>query len=525
MTLTNEERNYLKEKCIELFDEYDYPWSDDGVDRMLEVWEENNEPLIEAFRNHPNYIEGKFMIAFDTNYDRKIDTHGSYEFTRWLIRAERLTEIQQYLPEEMVKKRDEDHCAYLPDRVFQFLNNLTSYASRTISEETANYLNIHVPEIHAHTGQKTTRVINKLCTYLGFDKVDGYNREFAKYADSLNPLKIKRHTVLSLNPIDYLTMSFGNSWSSCHTIDKDNKRDMPNGYQGMYSSGTISYMLDGTSMVFYTVDASYNGTDYFTQPKITRQMFHFGEDKLVQGRLYPADGSVANDIYTQYRNLVQEIIAKIFDVPNLWTVKRSEFYNYIASYGTHYRDYNHFGECTLSLLKGSEKIFNKMKIGRDPICISCGDSHSTENSIVCRSCNGEATCCECGEYLDEDDVIWIDGDPYCRDCVSWCDYCEEYHIRESYYVRNYGYVCEDCISEFTYCEECDEYVHNGDIVYVNDDVNHPVCTYCYDRNYRECEECGEVHYKDDMILYNGEWYCEDCIDTVKANDEEESEAV
>ena len=47
------------------------------------------------------------------------------------------------------------------------------------------------------------------------DGSEAYDK-FAKYADSINPIKVKRHTVLSVHPIDYYTMSFGNSWTSCH---------------------------------------------------------------------------------------------------------------------------------------------------------------------------------------------------------------------------------------------------------------------------------------------------------------------
>jgi hypothetical protein len=198
--------------------------------------------------------------------------------------------------------------------------------------------------------------MNKLFTYLGYNKHPDYNREFAKYADALNPLVIKRHTILSLNPLDYLTMSFGNSWASCHTIDKENKRNMPNSYQGQYSSGTMSYMLDATSMVFYTVDKSYEGIEYWTQPKINRQMFHYAEDKLVQGRLYPQDNDGCQNEYTGYRNLVQEIIAQVLEVPNLWSLKigTNAAGRYIYTRGTHYADYCYYDNCSLSTLKGSE---------------------------------------------------------------------------------------------------------------------------------------------------------------------------
>ena len=158
------------------------------------------------------------------------------------------------------------------------------------------------------------------------------------------------HTILSVNPLDYLTMSFGNSWASCHTIDKQNKREMPNSYQGMYSSGTISYMLDSPSMVFYTVDASYDGNDFWHEPKINRQMYHWGEDKLIQGRLYPQDNDGCSTGYTAFRAIVQKIMSEIFDFPNFWTVSKgtSEAGRYIDSEGTHYRDYNNFSNCTSS---------------------------------------------------------------------------------------------------------------------------------------------------------------------------------
>lgn len=510
MAITNEERNYLKDKLIELLEEYDYKWTDAALEEIIDTWEENKGDLIKAFKTHPNYIEGKFMIAFDTDYDRAIDTNAVRSFSDWLTTEHVLASMLQHRSEEITKRTIQDCCAYLPSSLWYFLKDLDRYASRTISEETADLLNRIIPEAHAHPGQKTTRVINKICKYIGYDKVDGYNREFAKYADALTPLKITRHTILSLHPLDYLTMSFGNSWLSCHTIDKTNKRDMPNGYQGAYSSGTMSYLLDESSFVFYTVESGYNGTDYFTQPKVTRQMFHYGHEKLVQGRLYPANGYGAEDIYKQYRNVVQEIIAQVFNLPNLWTLKRNfNSSEYIYSQGTHYRDYAHFGECTISLLKGSEN-YERMIVGHTPICVECGCTHCEEDIINCCSRNGSYKCADCGEWLDEDDVRWVDGQPYCYDCADWCECCEEYVRTETHYIENYGSVCENCLDEyFRWCDCCEAYVWHEDTHYIDSEGKY-VCDHCYDTYYRSCAECGEVYYKDDMFEHNGNYYCEDC---------------
>ena len=452
--LTKSEREYLFNSMEDLLIEYDYRYTADALYHIIDEWECQKGDLIEAFKKHPNYIEGKFMIAFDTDFERSIDRSASRKFNNWL-QAYVMIQCKDSLPQEIKERKYENQC--LPQGIFDFFDYLYNYAERCISESTANYLNNVVPEIHAHAGQKTSRVVNKLCHYLGYDKVDGYNREFAKYADSLSPLTIKRHTVLSINPLDYLTMSFGNSWASCHTIDKENRRNMPNDYSGCYSSGTISYMLDKVSMVLYTVDASYNGDEYWAQPKINRQMFHYGEEKLVQGRLYPQDNDGDDSAYTPYRNIVQQIIATIFNFPNLWTLKKgtSEVSKYVWHNGTNYPDYRHYNNCSISLIKGSEND-EDITVGSSPICVKCGARHRVESNI--NHCGNGYTCEDCGCYIDDSDVIWIDGDPYCSDCAHYCECCDEYHTGNETYVRGLGYVCDDCLDDFHYCECCQGYV-------------------------------------------------------------------
>ena len=525
MAITNTEHENLKSEFIKLIEEYDYSWTDEGINKVIETWADNKGWLVEAFKKHPNYVEGKFMIAFDTNFERDVDKKASYDFSHWL--SGKITCID--IPEEIKCRANEDACTFLPHRLWRFLlDNLYQYACRTISDDVAEMLNEVVPEVHAHSGQKTSRIINKLCTYLGFAALPDYNKEFAKYADSLSPMKITRHTVLSLNPLDYLTMSFGNSWSSCHTIDKDNKRNMPSGYAGQYSSGTMSYLLDGASMVFYTVDAAYDGNKYYFEPKITRQMFHYGEDKLVQGRLYPANDYGAEEIYTQYRNIVQQIMSEIFDFPNLWVVGKGNHKasKYITSEGTHYRDYHHVSACTLSQIKGSENECY-ITVGHRPICIECGNEHGdTEWINCCCSDSGGYYCADCGDWVDEDDVCWVDDEPYCSDCVHYCEYCEEHHRGQEFYVSNFNrwggaYICQYCYENyFVTCEDCGEIYFEDNIVWIENLEKH-VCNSCYE-DYTTCSECGEVHYTDDMNEHNGLYYCDSCYENIDIVEENEA---
>lgn len=516
MILTPNERKYLLESMKKLLSEYNHEHTDDALNKIIDEWSEKKKVLISAFRKHPNYVDGKFMIVFPHKYTRSKNEDAIRKFSCWLewdvipfIRA----------PKNIFDRR-EPGCALLPDKLYKFLTKLHSYSDVHISNDTAIMLNKVIPEINPRAGQKTSRIVNKICTYLNYDKDGDYNKEFAKYADALNPITIERKIILSLNPLDYLTMSFGNSWSSCHTIDKANIRNMPSGYRGAYSSGTISYMLDGSSMVLYTVDSDYSGDEYWNEPKINRQMFHYGNDKLVQGRLYPqANDSCGGSLYEQYRNVVQEIMSTIFEFPNLWALKSgtSAIRDYIISRGTNYKDYLSFNNCTISKNKN---VVNEAKfvIGEQPICISCGNRHWLDGEINCCTRRYQ-TCANCGCIVDEDDTYIINGVYYCNDCICCCEDCDEavintYEVYDSY---GYRYVCEDCRDRYyNYCDDCGNYIHEDLGTYV-ESVDRWVCDDCLREHFFVCEECGEYHLKYDRCVYDDKVVCENCYNTLSTN--------
>ena len=544
--LTRNERNYLLYSMEDLLEEYDYNYSETALNKILDTWCNQKAPLIEAFKKHPNYVEGKFMIAFTLDYEREIDLNVIARFKNWLFDV-------MYYHSELVKQEirdmEESHYRNITERMYDVLTWLNTICRhRTLEEQWVEKIKNAFPNIHIHSGEKTTRVVNKICKYIGYDQHPDYNREYAKLADAMSPIIIKRHTVLSLNPLDYLTMSFGNSWASCHTIDKANKRRMPNSYEGQYSSGTMSYMLDGSSMVLYTVSDKYEGNEYWTQPKICRQMFHWGQEKLVQGRLYPQDNDCDDSAYKPYRELVQEIMSIVFDFPNLWTTTKGTVAasRYITSYGTHYMDYEHYDNCRLCRIKDSENE-NRFIVGSDPICIECGRYHSVEENINCCSRAGYY-CADCGEWIPEDEVRWVGDAPYCSECVHECGRCGRYHHDEETYIRSEGiYVCEHCAENYyNYCECCDEYVDCRYTTYIEseeryvcdscledhyekceccdewwpredftfDAFDNPICPDCLAEHYSRCDGCGE-YFRNDLLKENelGDWVCEDCANT------------
>jgi hypothetical protein len=219
-------------------------------------------------------------------------------------------------------------------------------------------------------GMKTSRAFNRVCSYYKVDKLPNYNKLFAQYADMVSGLKRKVKFYISLNPLDYLTMSFGNSWASCHTIDKENKRNMPSNYSGMYCGGTVSYMLDQTSFITFV----HNYTmEHYEDGKIYRNMFHYGDGILVQGRVYPQGNDGATDLYQEFRRVVQGELAKMLGVEDDWLKRKCGCTDNTVSYGVHYRDYLNYSGCNVSYPREMpDSVCNRIIIGHERICTNCG---------------------------------------------------------------------------------------------------------------------------------------------------------
>ena len=581
-TPSDEEIDTLVAECKALMEEYDYNPTDDGIGKFLDEFFKNKGPLINVFAKHPNY-NGKYQIAFDQNYDSAIDGTAICDFADWIKRnidnilepvmidgftyrdvynygknhekfinlsedkrIEIFNKIREQASYSVITKRMLGNLyvdANKVDSIRYFLDFIYDFKVTFLDQSMAASIIERFPETKAVSGQKLSRVVNKIAKLTGIDKLADYNKEFAKYSDAVNPLKITRHTVLSLHPVDYLTMSFGNSWSSCHTIDKQNRRNMPNSYEGAYSAGTMSYMLDESSFVFYTVDAKYAGNELELQPKISRCMFHVGQDKLIQARMYPQSNDGDTGLYKDVREIAQSVISECFAFPNYWSIEKgvSACRSVSSSKGPHYRDYLNFDYCNVSYPKrdNAMKNYKKIKIGHYAICPSCGSEHGNSNCIECDDCRDDIhVCCACGNSEgDGYEMYEIDGEWYCEHCSAYCDFHDRREAidpDDMYYVNRYGYIC--CEARNTkYFVECE---HCGDLLYVNDSstysaddgvyfcslgcasedgyVRVPGGRLTHGSNTFKCKKCGVIHHLDYMSEQEG--LCSSCYKRI--NNEE-----
>ena len=267
----------LKKAFYDVMYKYHKPFTEDGVMANLRAWEKSKAPLLELLRRHPNWNEQAKAIVFDYEQGRGIDPNA----------VDELCFVLTELAYEIIPAEQQNNFSVA------LLAAVSEY-QKTPSEEKLEIIR-QSGGIKCATGQKTSRIIGKLCKQFGVDKHQRYNSVYAQLADAFSPLQMQNTVVFSLHPCDFLEMSNKeNTWYSCHNLES-----------GSWQAGCLSYMTDGVTIILYTVDEGVK-QDYHKALRRNRQVFFYQDTILYQSRLY-LDG---NDVrMTHYRTPAQNEIA------------------------------------------------------------------------------------------------------------------------------------------------------------------------------------------------------------------------
>lgn len=381
--------------CYEVLDRYDAlrNYRDDNDNMAIKgimVMLDEDESIINNFTDSFERMRAKINNAYNdfSNMQRRslVNVNGNFYY----------------------KEEYNNSPARVANILAEVLNAYDTLKTQFLTENGARVLKDHFPEIRFAKGQKLSKAVNAIATKYGLKQDSEWEKEFAKFANAVNPLEVVKWTVISWHPVDYLTFCFGNSWSSCHTIDKKNVRkikltnsrssitnyiDPENGrFYGEKAAGALSYMFDSSSFIYYTVSNKYEGEHYEEQPKESRIVFALSDDysTLLQGRVYPQcnDDSPDETPYRIPREIVQRVICNSLNVPNLWTIKRGSnaCYDYVRSVGVHYPDWEdeRNNKCNISYRGEQPKVIN---VGHDAICPNCGAVHTYVSSLNCYDCD------------------------------------------------------------------------------------------------------------------------------------------
>lgn len=271
-----------------------------------------------------------------------------------------------------------------------------------------------------------------------------------------------------------MTLSENNErWWSCQTLDGD------------YRAGNINYMVDSTTIVAYLADDQQQHLkclpkNMLWNSKKWRMLIHIADGSIYYNKPYPYESKEllyeVYDLLSQYfYGYLEPIDCGFKVVQTAWggdTISFNQLYLQGRVHDTRdvidVSDYLGYSDLLYSssfvpivsindekLNKYRMSIFNNdrkdvedrlfheifdIKIGEKVPCPCCGQEFlNRDNSFLCPTCIAEQDadedfylrCDSCYHRIyEEDDVFWMDGRPYCKECFSAMQQEDELTIEE-----------------------------------------------------------------------------------------------
>jgi len=306
-----------------------------------------------------------------------------------------------------------------------YVNNLEQYLAQTENiKYQGRVKQMLVP------GAKLSKLIAKLV------QEDVVNIEYSKRLQAVKALELH----IGIRPVDFVTMSEGNSWSSCHSIAEG----------GCYQAGPMSLMNDP-----YTVVA-WAGNVY---GKEWRQQFYIDprQKLIVASRSYP-------NINEEATEKIKRFLKKLMFIEpeeNIMIGRNSNAAKYVYSESSlFYNDIKEGATSGAFALYVKDQVPEPIGLGSDGHCPACGGYLDDNEYIYCCMDNDRYHCESCGDGVHEDEAYWAYDEVYCNYCYHeqffYCESCDESHSNDQYREVEGRSICADCQDDYYTQDEYDE---------------------------------------------------------------------
>ena len=384
-------------------------------------------------------------------------------------------------------------------------------------------------------GCKAIKALGKIAE--GFN-LNGFEEFRIAHSQTLNQKKLKGELVLSIHPLDFMTMSDNDcGWSSCMSWQE----------YGEYRQGTVEMMNSPMVVIAYlksSQDMRIGGHNWSN--KKWRQLFVVDEDLIAGVKEYPYyNKEITNAVIDWLKELAktnlginfletQDLRYGItnFNLPHLPEEKQ----NFIIDFSTGWM-YNDFGcvpDChriAFNEALNPDIITNPFTTGVPRIdvyysgksqCMYCGGLDPdlyNEGSLCCYDCEQTYTCDYCGEHYDLEEMYDIEGMSVCRGCYEdhrvECVICGDEHLNNGEYTCKISVIPKlekeeqrEVYKRFSegrpWCSPFDEEAEysyfNHDTEYVCDDTS---CIVRFEEKYLKegCELKKRFFYDSDRYIF------------------------
>jgi hypothetical protein len=339
--------------------------------------------------------------------------------------------------------------------------------------------------------------------------IASYDMFIAKLCDLIIGYNVQQTFIISINPLDALLMSNGNSWSSCHRLGN-----------GMYCAGSYQLGATKSSIIVYVISEP-DKKPYWVQKKNSRQLMFISDDLLsiLQISFYPSGTHNGSDSIRKY---LQDRISSHLAIENKWTKLSQKNTNYImvddmymgykdyeckdVIYSTHARFACEEGdiESSKSVFNISEKVptINRrysmrhhgfVSRGNEP-CTFCGlnivgvPNRISHIGTVCNDClsNKVTYCSLCGKRFAIDDMSLVGNKFMCKSCLPKQEGLHKCLLTKKYITDGVEifdavsgksfYVTSSLVEKVaTVCSGCGKH-------YLKQQINIDYCPTCYKSN-------------------------------------------
>ena len=319
-------------------------------------------------------------------------------------------------------------------------------------------------------GTKTIKAIYKILEYFDWPKEYGLTKEDYEdfrllHSQIFNTKKIKGNLVISIHPMDFITMSDNdNGWQSCMNWQEE----------GCYRLGTVEMMNSNNVVVCYLANEKrkfyFGGSKhederemYSWNNKKWRQLFYVNKDIICSGKSYPYFNK---DITLYLLDEIKKIVSS--NMPS-WSYSfgPQRYKDMITVHTEEDIDYYRETNSDNKIIFTTKAMYNDM-ISDKNFEYYCYRNKVKKNKLI--SVSGKHTCLCCGA----------------NDISGSCDeFASDYNDR---YYNTENLICEDCIDDF-HCYKCG---CTKPTKKFKKFLGKSYCTECYEKWLRLCPSCGEV---------------------------------
>ena len=326
---------------------------------------------------------------------------------------------------------------------------------------------VKVPE-----GAKVMRVLQKIAKEFDLPDFEIFRNHISRITE-IRKSKIK--FTLSIHPLDYMTMSDNaNGWESCMNWTQG---------PGSYRAGTIEMMNSPVVVVAYITTKPYYpaNTSIEWTSKSWRELIIVHPNTICSVKSYPYyniafDKALVNWLadlveekteWRYNRKKPQENLESRSYI-EAWQDKDDKDNHFLLHFETNemYNDFGNTDNYGIFSINPPDNKYHTSTINYSGLmtCMCCGENcgwYDNTEAVICEDCEPSIYCYCCGERVNANDAIEVDGEWVCEDCYNdlhRCMCCEDAHFEDDLTLMFVGHIDNQTINidydEHYICSEC-----------------------------------------------------------------------